>query len=143
LTASGQLNLTFVPVIAKPKSDWEGETGFINAAIMKKYLSKQYKRFMYLVCEPKPMMDAMEQALPELGVPLQNIITDSWALMVPHQVGSRGWFLLALRLNAEPAIMRLPMRRILPVCHPGLKLLTWGRNPIAWNAIKEGHPPYM
>lgn len=76
LTASGQLNLTFVPVISKPRGDWEGETGYINAAIMKKYLPKQYKRFMYLICGPKPLMDAMEGALPELGVPPYNIITE-------------------------------------------------------------------
>lgn len=81
LAAPGQLNLTFVPVIAKPKSKWDGETGFINAAIMKKYLPKQYKRLMYLICGPKPMMDAMEMALPELGVPLQNIITERFDMV--------------------------------------------------------------
>jgi predicted ferric reductase len=81
LYASGRLNLTFVPVISNPQEGWEGETGFINAAIMKKYLPKQYKRFMYLICGPKPLMDAMEEALPELGVPPHNIITERFDMV--------------------------------------------------------------
>jgi predicted ferric reductase len=81
LSSSGQLNLTFVPVLKDTHSDWEGETGFINAEIMQRYLPKQYKRFMYLICGPKPLMDAMEEALPELGVPLQNIITERFDMV--------------------------------------------------------------
>ena len=76
LESSGQLNLKFVPVIDKARQGWEGETGFIDAPLMKKYLPGQYKRFMYLICGPKPLMDAMEEVLPELRVPPQNIITE-------------------------------------------------------------------
>lgn len=76
LADSGQINLTFIPVIERSQEGWTGETGFINAALMKKYLPRQYKRFIYLICGPKPLMDAMEEALPELGVPQQNIITE-------------------------------------------------------------------
>jgi predicted ferric reductase len=81
LADSGKLNMTFVPVIEKSQEDWEGEIGFISAAIMKKYLPKQYKRFIYLICGPKPLMDAMEKALPELGVPPQNIITERFDMV--------------------------------------------------------------
>jgi predicted ferric reductase len=76
LESSGQLNLKFVPVIDKSHEGWEGETGFIDAALMKKYLPRQYQRFMYLICGPKPLMDAMEKVLPHLGVLPQNIITE-------------------------------------------------------------------
>jgi len=81
LAASGKINLTFVPVIENPQEDWQGETGFINAAVMKKYLPRQYKRFVYLICGPKPLMDAMEKALPELGVPAQNVITERFDMV--------------------------------------------------------------
>ncbi len=81
LAASGQLNMTFVPVFTNPEGGFEGETGFVNAAILKKYLPKQYKRFMYLICGPKPLMDAMEEALPELGVPPQNVLTERFDMV--------------------------------------------------------------
>jgi predicted ferric reductase len=81
LEASGQINLTFIPVLATSQEGWTGETGFINAALMKKYLPRQYKRFIYLICGPKPLMDAMEAALPELGVPPQNIITERFDMV--------------------------------------------------------------
>jgi len=81
LTSSEKLNLTFVPVLNNPDPDWEGEVGYIDAAVMKKYLPKQYQRFMYLICGPKPLMDAMEQALPELGIPPHQIITERFDMV--------------------------------------------------------------
>jgi predicted ferric reductase len=81
IARSEQINLTFVPVLNKPESGWQGETGFINADVLKKYLPKQYKRFMYLICGPKPLMDAMEEALPELGVPPQNVLTERFDMI--------------------------------------------------------------
>ncbi len=46
-----------------------------------KYLPKQYRRFVYFVCGPGPMMDAMEEALPELGVPPQNVHTERFEMV--------------------------------------------------------------
>jgi predicted ferric reductase len=81
LTSSGRLNLTFVPVLNIPEPGWECETGYIDAALIKKYLPKQYRRFMYLICGPEPLMDAMEQALPELDVPPHQIITERFDMV--------------------------------------------------------------
>ena len=81
LAASEQLNLTYVPVLNNPPDGWVGETGFINARVMEMYLPKQYKRFMYLICGPEPLMDAMEQALPELGIPSYQIITERFDMV--------------------------------------------------------------
>ena len=81
LVESGQLNLTAVPVLSNPEVDWEGEKGFINEEILKKYLPKQYKRFKYLICGPGPLMDAMEVALPSLGVPPENVLTERFDMI--------------------------------------------------------------
>jgi predicted ferric reductase len=81
LAASKRLNLTYVPVLKNPPDGWEGEKGFINAQVMEKYLPKQYHRFMYLICGPEPLMDAMEQALPELGIPSYQIITERFDMV--------------------------------------------------------------
>lgn len=75
------LNLTFVPVLADPEEGWEGETGYINAEIMGKYVPWQYKWFKYLICGPKPLMDAMEESLPALGVPSENVLTERFDMI--------------------------------------------------------------
>ena len=76
-----QLNLTFIPVLSDPEQGWDGETGYINAEIMNKYLPRQYKWCKYLVCGPKPLMDAMEIALPELGVPPESVLTERFDMI--------------------------------------------------------------
>jgi ferredoxin-NADP reductase len=81
LEASKKLNFQFVPVLAAPQENWQGERGFINAEIMKRYLPRQYKRFLYLICGPGPLMDAMEQALPELGVPPESVLTERFDMV--------------------------------------------------------------
>jgi predicted ferric reductase len=78
---TGKLNMQFIPVLSDPDKGWEGESGYITAEIMKKYLPKQYIWFKYLICGPKPLMDTMEEALPELGVPPQNVLTERFDMI--------------------------------------------------------------
>jgi predicted ferric reductase len=84
LQQSNELNFTFVPVLSHPEDDWQGETGFVNADIMKKHMAdyaKQYKFFKYLICGPPALMDAMEEALPALGVPPENVLTERFDMV--------------------------------------------------------------
>ncbi len=74
-------NLQVIPVMSDPPQDWQGETGYITAEIMEKYLPAQYRRFKYLICGPKPLMDAMEEALPALGVPPQSVLTERFDMV--------------------------------------------------------------
>ena len=76
-----QMNLTVVYVLSKPEEDWQGETGFISGEIMQRYLPKQYKRFKFMICGPKPLMDAMEQAIPDLGVPWEQVLTERFDMV--------------------------------------------------------------
>jgi predicted ferric reductase len=76
-----QINLKFIPVLSGFEDSWEGETGYVSAEIMKKYLPRQYKWFKYLICGPKPLMDAMELALPELGVPPHSVLTERFDMI--------------------------------------------------------------
>ena len=81
LEKSKRLNLQFVPVLSRPEQSWRGETGYVNAEIMSKYLPRLYRRFKYLICGPKPLMDGMELALPELGVPPHNVLTERFDMV--------------------------------------------------------------
>ncbi len=76
-----RMNLQLIPVLSDPAEDWDGERGFINEEILTRYLPKQYKRYKYLICGPKPLMDAMEEALPDLGVPRQHILTERFDMV--------------------------------------------------------------
>jgi predicted ferric reductase len=68
-----RMNLVVVYVLTKPGPTWRGETGFVDAEVLKKYLPRQFQRMQYFVCGPTPMMDALEKTLPELGIPAHLI----------------------------------------------------------------------
>jgi predicted ferric reductase len=82
LALQGRMNLKVVYVVGKPPPVWEGETGRISADLLQKYLpSKQYRRWQYFICGPAPMMDAMEELLPGLGVPSEKIHTERFDMV--------------------------------------------------------------
>lgn len=76
-----RMNLQVIYVLSNPSEDWQGESGYISGDIMKRYLPKQYKRFKFLICGPEPLMDAMEIAIPELGVPPENVLTERFDMV--------------------------------------------------------------
>lgn len=71
-----RMNLTLVPVLSKPSEDWKGETGFITPELIERYAPKQFRHFKFLICGPKPMLDAMETVLPAAGIPHENVLTE-------------------------------------------------------------------
>jgi predicted ferric reductase len=76
-----QMNLQVIYVLTDPPDGWDGETGFINKDILAKYLPKQYKRFVYFICGPEPLMNAMEEALPALGVPREKVLSERFGMV--------------------------------------------------------------
>jgi predicted ferric reductase len=78
---SGKMNLQVIYVLSDPPEGWEGETGYINEDILTRYLPKQAKRFIFLICGPPPLMDAMEEALPDLGVPREKVLSERFDMV--------------------------------------------------------------
>ena len=75
-------NLTLVTVLVRAQDDWSGERGFISADILTRYLPPAlYRRFQYFICGPGPLMDAMEEVLPEIGVPADRIHTERFDMV--------------------------------------------------------------
>lgn len=68
-----KLSLKVIHVLEKPPADWQGESGFINAATLKKYLPAEKNSMFYFICGPPPMMEAMEKALLDEKISFQNI----------------------------------------------------------------------
>lgn len=80
---AGLLNLKVVHVLANPPEGWQGEKGFIINAILQRHLPPERKRnFMEVfICGPEPMMNAVEQALSDLGVPFGDIHSERFNLV--------------------------------------------------------------
>ncbi|KPK06581.1 MAG: hypothetical protein AMJ56_14375 [Anaerolineae bacterium SG8_19] len=78
---TSRMNLTVVPVLSHPSEDWQGETGYVNVDIMKRHVPKQVKWFKFLICGPEQLMDAMEEVLPAVGIPPQNVLTERFDMV--------------------------------------------------------------
>jgi len=76
-----RLNLTVVHVLASPSTDWTGERGFITAEVFKRHLPPPYADHEYFICGPDVMMDAIEKALGELGVPLSKYHSERYSFV--------------------------------------------------------------
>ena len=65
-----RLDLTIVHVLANPPAWWTGEQGVITAELLRRHLPPPFAEHEYFICGPNVMMDAIEQALGEMNVPL-------------------------------------------------------------------------
>jgi predicted ferric reductase len=70
-----------VHVIERPHDGWDGEVGFIHAALVRRHLPGRFERYRYFVCGPIPMMDAMERVLHEVGVPGEHVHTERFDMV--------------------------------------------------------------
>jgi predicted ferric reductase len=77
----GRLNLTVVHVLVRPPTAWAGESGYISADLLARYLPHGYRRFQFFICGPAPMMDVAESALFGLGVAAERIHTERFDMV--------------------------------------------------------------
>lgn len=68
-----QLDLTLVYVLRQPTEGWNGETGYVDRALLAKYIPLHRGSRQYFICAAPVMMDAVERALLELEVPVTNV----------------------------------------------------------------------
>lgn len=74
-------NLQVVHVLDRAPEGWAGESGHITPDVLRRHLPRQYRRYEYLICGSSPMMDAMEEALAEVGVPFRQISTERFDMV--------------------------------------------------------------
>jgi len=75
---SQNLNLKLIHVLEKPHEGWAGETGYINLTMLKKHLPADHKEWIYFMCGPLPMLNAMEKYLSELNIPHKHIHSEKY-----------------------------------------------------------------
>jgi predicted ferric reductase len=74
-----RLDLRLVHVLADALPHWTGERGRIDAALLSRHLPKPYAEHEYFICGPNPMMDAVEAALGQLGVPMSKFHSERYS----------------------------------------------------------------
>jgi predicted ferric reductase len=76
-----RLDLRVVHVLENPPDGWPGERGRINDELLHRQLPERFRRMQYFVCGPRPMLDAMEDALARVGVPTDRIHTERYSFV--------------------------------------------------------------
>lgn len=70
-------NTQVIHVVSEPRRGWKGLTGQVDrATIAKVFPFDAASQWLYLVCGPPPMLDAVEDALVDLGVPPAQIVSE-------------------------------------------------------------------
>jgi predicted ferric reductase len=76
-----RLDLDVVFVLEQPHEGWEGETGFVTEAVLRRQLPREgFERHVF-ICGPNPMIDAVERALVACGVPERNVTAERFDLV--------------------------------------------------------------
>jgi len=80
LERSRRTNVDIVQVVSEPEPDWTGETGVIDKMLLEKHLGRpEHRDWLFVLCGPPPMLEGVERALLELGVPAKNILSERFS----------------------------------------------------------------
>jgi predicted ferric reductase len=78
---SKEINLKLVHILEEPPENWQGETGMIEFETIKKHLPEKPEDFAYYLCGPKPMQDAAELSLRDLGIDWRLIYSERFEII--------------------------------------------------------------
>ncbi len=78
-----RLNIKIVHVLESPPEGWNGEKGFVTTEMLKRILpeKRDLNAMEVFNCGPGPMMDAVEKALIQLGVPMGDFHSERFDLV--------------------------------------------------------------
>lgn len=66
-----------VQVLSEPPQGWSGPVGWVDSKLLRDIFgSQERKRWLYVLCGPVAMMEAVERGLLDIGVPHHNIVSE-------------------------------------------------------------------
>ena len=77
---ASRLNLDLVHVLESPPDRWDGETGYVTPDVLERHLPEARTEYVYFICGPIIMIDNVEKALLNLGVPHNQIHAERYDL---------------------------------------------------------------
>ncbi len=84
------LPLHLVRVLRDAPPEWDGERGFVDAALLDRHLTSDAAATWHVfLCGPPPMMDVAERAVRNRGVPLHRIHSERFDIGAAGAVGQR------------------------------------------------------
>ena len=75
------IDLMIIYVLRQPSEDWTGETGYVDKALLQKYIPIHRGSRQYFICAAPVMMEQVEEALHDLEVPITNIQMEHFNLV--------------------------------------------------------------
>ncbi|WP_150910378.1 ferredoxin reductase family protein [Marinobacter halotolerans] len=73
-----QTDVTYV--LSEPPEGWEGETGFIDAALLDRvFAEREFREWVFVICGPVIMMDIVEKHLATKGTPSHRILSERFS----------------------------------------------------------------
>jgi predicted ferric reductase len=76
-----RMPLRVVHVLRDPHEGWEGESGYIDADLIGRVLPEGLKETAFFLCASPRVMDAVNEALREHGIPIRNIRYEQFDLV--------------------------------------------------------------
>ena len=68
-----------VHVLSEPPEGWTGATGLIDAELLRAHFGGAARHdWLYIVCGPPAMLNAVEKALIALGIPSSHILSEQF-----------------------------------------------------------------
>jgi len=66
-------------VLAEPPPGWEGRIGVIDESLLRTVVQRpDGTSWLYVICGPQAMIEALEKTLLSLGVPGRNVISEQF-----------------------------------------------------------------
>jgi predicted ferric reductase len=75
-----RMNLTLVATLSGADETWEGRRGRVDARLLDDVLPPHRHRLQYFMCGSDAMMDGVEAALRELGIPEDRVHSERFAM---------------------------------------------------------------
>jgi ferredoxin-NADP reductase len=75
--ASQWPELRVVYTVTRPSSGWLGQTGRIDARLIREHVAEPRDATFY-VCGPTPLVDAIRSTLPEIGVDTRHLVSEGF-----------------------------------------------------------------
>jgi predicted ferric reductase len=76
-----RIDLRLIHVLREPPEDWSGETGYVDRELLERYISIHRGSRQYFICAAPVMMEQVEAALHDLGVPVTHVHMEHFNLV--------------------------------------------------------------